>query len=146
MPNFPDYPFQPRRLEVRPGIAMSFLDEGPRDGEVVVMLHGNPSWSYYWRHLVAGLADRYRTVSDFLITPVVAVVPPDLPLRPAEVEVAAIFEAPLGFVTDPANQRFTTVEWRGRPRPYYQIDWGGRRIWGATAAMIVNLSRRLAWS
>ena len=53
-----DYPFQPQRLEARPGIAMSYLDEGPRDGEVVVMLHGNPSWSYYWRHLVLGLRDR----------------------------------------------------------------------------------------
>ena len=40
--NFPDYQFQPQRFEVRPGIALSFLDEGPRDGEVVVMLHGNP--------------------------------------------------------------------------------------------------------
>jgi haloalkane dehalogenase len=59
---FPDYPFTPHRLEVRPGIALSYLDEGPRDGEVVVMLHGNPSWSYYWRHLVLGLRDRYRCI------------------------------------------------------------------------------------
>ena len=56
-PNFPDYPFTPNRFEVRPGIAMSFLDEGPRDGEVILMLHGNPSWSFYWRHLVLGLRD-----------------------------------------------------------------------------------------
>ncbi|MFT3897604.1 MAG: alpha/beta fold hydrolase [Thermomonas sp.] len=41
---------------------MSYLDEGPRDGEVVVMLHGNPSWSYYWRRLVSGLRDRYRCI------------------------------------------------------------------------------------
>ena len=60
--SYPDYPFTPRRFEVRPGIAMSFLDEGPRDGEVVVMLHGNPSWSFYWRHLVSGLSDRYRCI------------------------------------------------------------------------------------
>ena len=60
--NLPGYPFKPARFDVRPGIAMSFLDEGPRDGEVVVMLHGNPSWSYYWRHLVAGLADKYRCI------------------------------------------------------------------------------------
>lgn len=59
---FPDYPFTPQRLEVRPGITMSYLDEGPRDGEVVLMLHGNPSWSYYWRHLVLGLRDRYRCI------------------------------------------------------------------------------------
>ncbi|MBE2210509.1 MAG: alpha/beta fold hydrolase [Xanthomonadaceae bacterium] len=60
--NLPGYPFTPRRFEVRPGIEMSFLDEGPRDGEVVVMLHGNPSWSYYWRHLVSGLSDKYRCI------------------------------------------------------------------------------------
>ena len=59
---FPDYPFTPRRFEVRPGVALSYLDEGPRDGEVVVMVHGNPSWSYYWRHLVLGLRDRYRCI------------------------------------------------------------------------------------
>lgn len=59
---FPDYPFTPQRLEVRPGISMSYLDEGPRDGEVVVMVHGNPSWSYYWRHLVLGLRDRWRCI------------------------------------------------------------------------------------
>ena len=60
--NLPGYPANPRRFEVRPGITMSYLDEGPRDGEVVVMLHGNPSWSYYWRMLVAGLSDRYRCI------------------------------------------------------------------------------------
>ncbi|KRD73462.1 alpha/beta hydrolase [Lysobacter sp. Root983] len=60
--DLPDYPFQPQRFEVRPGIAMSYLDQGPKDGEVVVMLHGNPSWSYYWRKLVLGLRDRYRCI------------------------------------------------------------------------------------
>ena len=60
--NLPGYPFAPQRLEVRPGIALSYLDEGPRDGEVVVMVHGNPSWSYYWRNLVSGLRDRYRCI------------------------------------------------------------------------------------
>ena len=59
---YPDYPFTPKRIEVRPGIAMSYLDEGPRDGEIVLMLHGNPSWSYYWRHLVLGLRDKYRCI------------------------------------------------------------------------------------
>lgn len=60
--NLPGYPFTPQRFEVRPGLSMSYLDEGPRDGEVVVMLHGNPSWSYYWRNLVTGLGDRYRCI------------------------------------------------------------------------------------
>ena len=52
----PGYPFTPKRLDVRPGVSMSYLDEGPREGEVVVMVHGNPSWSYYWRNLVTELA------------------------------------------------------------------------------------------
>lgn len=60
--DFPDYPFTPQRFDVRPGIAMSFLDEGPRDAPVVLMLHGNPSWSYYWRHLVLALRDGYRCI------------------------------------------------------------------------------------
>ena len=61
-PACPDYPFTPRRIDIRPGIGLSYLDEGPRDGAVVVMLHGNPSWSFYWRHLIAGLSDRYRCI------------------------------------------------------------------------------------
>ncbi|MET0581175.1 MAG: alpha/beta fold hydrolase [Pseudoxanthomonas sp.] len=60
--NLPGYPFTPKQFEVRPGLSMSYLDEGPRDGEVVVMLHGNPSWSYYWRNLVSGLGDQYRCI------------------------------------------------------------------------------------
>src|SRR5690606_27563342 len=58
----PDYPFTPHRLEVRPGIHLGYLDAGRRDGEAVVMVHGNPSWSFYWRHLVLGLRDRYRCI------------------------------------------------------------------------------------
>jgi 8-oxo-dGTP pyrophosphatase MutT (NUDIX family) len=92
---------------------------------------------------LVGLADRYRTITGFEVTPVLGVVPPDLPLVPHEGEVAAIFEAPLDFLLRPEHQVVRTVMWRGRERSYYEIDWQGRRIWGATAAMIVNLSRRL---
>ena len=41
---------------------MSFLDEGPRADEAVLMLHGNPTWSFYYRHLVHALAPRVRCV------------------------------------------------------------------------------------
>jgi 8-oxo-dGTP pyrophosphatase MutT (NUDIX family) len=90
-----------------------------------------------------GAADPYRTVTGFAVTPVLGLVPPDLPLAPHEHEVADWFEAPLSFLLDPANQQRMTAEFQGRARNYYQIDWQGRRIWGATAAMLVNLSRRL---
>jgi 8-oxo-dGTP pyrophosphatase MutT (NUDIX family) len=97
------------------------------------------------RHMVEviGTADRYRTITGYEVTPVIGVVPPDLPLVPQPGEVADIFEAPLDHILDPARQAIRTVEWRGRERSYYEIEWEGRRIWGATAAMIVNLSRRL---
>ena len=62
MRELPGYPSITHRLDVRPGISMNYIDEGPRDGEVVVMVHGNPSWSYYWRTLVAGLSDQYRCI------------------------------------------------------------------------------------
>ena len=93
---------------------------------------------------VVGVADRYVTVTGFEVTPVVGIVPPDLPLTPHPGEVAALFEAPLHFLLDPNHQMERTAMWRGRERHYYEIEWDGRRIWGATAAMIVNLSRRLA--
>ena len=92
---------------------------------------------------VIGLADRYRTVTGFEVTPVVGIVPPGLHLTPHPGEVAAVFEAPLDYLLNPAHQRERTAMWQGRERHYYEIEWEGRRIWGATAAMIVNLSRRL---
>ena len=90
-----------------------------------------------------GTADPYRTVTGYDVIPVLGLVPPDLPLYPHEHEVAAWFEAPLSFLLDPANQQRMTADYQGRTRHYYQIDWQDRRIWGATAAMIVNLTRRL---
>ena len=92
---------------------------------------------------IIGIADVYRTITGFEVTPVVGIVPPDLPLSPHPGEVAAMFEAPLHYLLDPAHQHVRAAIWRGQERHYYEIDYEGRRIWGATAAMIVNLSRRL---
>jgi 8-oxo-dGTP pyrophosphatase MutT (NUDIX family) len=95
---------------------------------------------------IVGAIDPYRTVTGYIVTPVLAVVPPDQPLSPHEHEVADWFEAPLAFVLDPTNQQYKSALFQGRERHYYEIMWGERRIWGATASMIVNLSRRLQWS
>ena len=62
LPLYPDYPFLPKRFDRGGGIGLSYLDEGPVDAPPVLMLHGNPSWSYYWRHLEAGLKDGYRCI------------------------------------------------------------------------------------
>jgi len=90
-----------------------------------------------------GPADCYVTVTGFQVTPIIGVVPPDLSLTPNAAEVADWFEAPLGFVLDPSNHQEREVDWQGQRRRYYEIMWNGRRIWGATAAMLVNLSYRL---
>jgi 8-oxo-dGTP pyrophosphatase MutT (NUDIX family) len=95
---------------------------------------------------IVGAIDPYRTVTGYVVTPVLAVVQPDQPLSPHEHEVADWFEAPLAFVLDPTNQQYKSALFQGRERHYYEIMWGERRIWGATASMIVNLSRRLQWS
>ena len=92
---------------------------------------------------VIGTADLYRTITGFEVTPVIGVLPPGLALAPHPGEVASMFEVPLAWLLDPRRHCVRTVEWQGRNRCYYEIDWEGRRIWGATAAMIVNLSRRL---
>jgi 8-oxo-dGTP pyrophosphatase MutT (NUDIX family) len=95
---------------------------------------------------LVGSIEPYRTVTGYVVTPVIGVVPPDLPLTPHEFEVADWFEAPLDFVLDRANQQCRSALFQGQTRHYYEIVWNERRIWGATAAMIVNLSRRLQWS
>lgn len=95
---------------------------------------------------VCGALEPYRTVTGFVVTPVICVISPDLPLQPHEHEVAEMFEAPLAFLLDPGNHQRCAGLFQGQERHYYQIDWNHRRIWGATAAMIVNLSRRLQWS
>jgi len=57
-----EYPFTPRSFVTARGARMSFLDEGPRTDEAVLMLHGNPTWSYYYRHLVKTLAPTLRCI------------------------------------------------------------------------------------
>lgn len=93
---------------------------------------------------VIGQSDPFRTRTGYDITPVLAIVPPDLPLSPNPAEVREWFEPPLAFLLDPANRLPRTVEWEGAARTYFEIVWQGHRIWGVTAAIIGNLSRRLA--
>jgi pimeloyl-ACP methyl ester carboxylesterase len=59
---FPDYPFTPQRFERGGGLILSYLDEGARDAPPVVMVHGNPSWSYYYRKLVLALRGTHRCI------------------------------------------------------------------------------------
>ena len=94
---------------------------------------------------VIGTSDVYRTHSGFEITPVLGLVSPDIAITPNPEEVAEWFEAPLAHVLDPANHVGQWVEWEGSMRAYYEIVWQQHQIWGVTAALLVNLSRRLKW-
>ncbi len=93
---------------------------------------------------VIGTTDIYHTGTGFMVTPVLGVVPPGLVLRPNPAEVEAWFEAPLAVLLDPASWTSNEVYWRGANRRYLELEWQGFRIWGVTAAIIANLSRRIA--
>jgi pimeloyl-ACP methyl ester carboxylesterase len=56
------YPFASHFFETSSGARLHYLDEGQKDAQPLLMVHGNPTWSFYWRNLVLGLRDQYRCV------------------------------------------------------------------------------------
>ncbi|MEY4941169.1 MAG: hypothetical protein RIQ93_2904 [Verrucomicrobiota bacterium] len=56
------YPFTPRSFSTSGGARLSYLDEGPRSDQAVLMVHGNPTWSFYYRELTQMLAPTHRCV------------------------------------------------------------------------------------
>ncbi len=64
----PDYPFAPNYLDVQAGLRMHYLDEGPANANPVVMLHGEPSWSYLYRHMIPSVTKAgHRVLAPDLI-------------------------------------------------------------------------------
>lgn len=64
----PDYPFAPHYAEVGPGLRIHYVDEGPRDGRPILMLHGEPSWSYLYRKMIPIFARAgFRAVAPDLV-------------------------------------------------------------------------------
>jgi len=57
------YPFSPQSFVTPRGATMSFVDEGPRADEAVLLLHGNPTWSFFYRDVIRELAPRIRCVA-----------------------------------------------------------------------------------
>jgi 8-oxo-dGTP pyrophosphatase MutT (NUDIX family) len=98
------------------------------------------------RITVAGFLDAYETGTGFAILPVVALIDEGFSLSPDPHEVAEIFEVPLAYLLDPANCAKKSGEWRGRVREFYAFAWRGHSIWGATAAILVDLRERLSVS
>ncbi|KAA1173148.1 haloalkane dehalogenase [Marinobacter salinexigens] len=64
----PDYPFAPNFLDVAPNLRMHYVDEGPSRGTPVLMLHGEPSWSYLYRHMIPLVSQAgYRVLAPDLV-------------------------------------------------------------------------------
>ena len=92
--------------------------------------------------VLARLPD-YCTRTGYCVTPVVGLLTPPLELSPDPREVADVFEVPLAFLLDPRNHRRETRQLQGRTVGFFAIPYQDRYIWGATAGMVVNLSRQV---
>lgn len=112
------------------------VDAALREAEEEIGLHRRDVW-------IAGPTHPYRSGSGYHITPVLGVIPPDLPLDPNPDEVEAWFEVPLDILFNPDNYNRLQADWNGQVRNYYEMHWQGRRIWGVTADIIIKLARRL---
>ncbi|MEQ1726275.1 MAG: CoA pyrophosphatase [Sphingopyxis sp.] len=92
---------------------------------------------------IIGTLAPYRTNSGYCITPVLAIIPPDLPLIADAAEVAHIFEARCDHVFDPAMLVSKSAMWQGALRNYREVMVDGERVWGVTAGIIYNIGRHL---
>ena len=92
---------------------------------------------------VLGYLDPFVTITGYRVMPVVAVIDPAFVAVPEPGEVAEVFEVPLSYLMDPANLHHVEIDHRGRIRHVLEYGWPGQRIWGATAAILYNLRRRL---
>jgi 8-oxo-dGTP pyrophosphatase MutT (NUDIX family) len=95
------------------------------------------------RVTVLGQLAEYETVTAYRVTPVVGWVEPPFALAPDPIEVADLFEVPLDFLLDPANQKRHFRMLGTRRRDYWAIPYREYYIWGATAAMVLMLDRTL---
>ena len=66
--DIPDYPFEPNWMDIGDGLTVHYLDEGPEDGPIVLLLHGEPSWSFLYRFMIPVFVEAgYRTIAPDLI-------------------------------------------------------------------------------
>lgn len=126
-------------------------EPGDRDPADTALREAEEEVGLARRHVeVIGQLPLYKTVTAFLVTPVVALVQPPFELRVDPREVAEAFEVPLAFLMRPAHHQRHTVEFDGERREFFSMPWqppGRDRpyfIWGATAAMLRNFYRFLA--
>jgi 8-oxo-dGTP pyrophosphatase MutT (NUDIX family) len=91
----------------------------------------------------AGYLPDHWVGTGFRVTPVVGFVNPGYDLRIAASEVHDVFEVPLEYILDAANHKPRTRTLAGHALQVYDIPYGDRNIWGATAGMLMTLRRLL---
>lgn len=94
--------------------------------------------------VVGRLDDYHARVSGYRITPVVGTVSLPVELAPDPSEVDEIFEVPIDYLFDPAHHGHEIRHTDDGPKRTHVIEYGAHRIWGATAAIVLELYRRLA--
>ncbi|MDO6477900.1 CoA pyrophosphatase [Alteromonas sp. 1_MG-2023] len=92
---------------------------------------------------IIGALPEYRTISGYAMTPVIGFVKPGPVLTIDRNEVADAFEVPLAFLMDRRNHFAHFIERKQQRYPVYFMPWQSRLIWGATAAILRNLSSHL---
>lgn len=93
---------------------------------------------------VLGELPCHETVTNYSVTPIVAMVPSGLTFTPEPGEVAEVFTTPLAHVLNLSNYRVEGRRWRGQRRQYYTVPYGPYYIWGATARMLRGLAEGAA--
>ena len=92
---------------------------------------------------VTGRLGQYLTGTGFTITPVLGLIPPDLNFTPSPHEVEAVFELPLSVIVDPDAPQRRRAHYRGRWREFWVWPHDEHYVWGATAAILVQLGQML---
>lgn len=91
---------------------------------------------------VIGFLDDYPTITGYLVTPVIGIVENPPVLRPCAREVAEVFEMPLEFALRAASFERRILSRDGLNVPFFELNHGRWRIWGATAGMLWNLAEK----
>ena len=121
------------------------LDDGDADAKAAALREAQEEIGLLPGQVeVLGILSPHETVTNFAVTPVVAVVDPAFrPVR-QEDEVEEVFRVPFAHVADPARFRVESRLWRGARRHYFVVPYGPYYIWGATARILKALADRMA--
>ncbi|MFK8053020.1 MAG: haloalkane dehalogenase [Woeseiaceae bacterium] len=109
--DLPDYPFEPNYVDSL-GYRIHYVDEGPRDGQVILLMHGQPSWSYLYRHMIPVLSNAgFRVIAPDNV----GFGKSDKPLKPSDHTYQMHIDVMSQFIDELALENVTL----------FAQDWGG---------------------